>query len=58
MRKTRLILCLILLLFSFIIFVLSLLSLFSKMIAGLFLFMSIYFTVSTFNNRHRFRGFE
>lgn len=58
MRKPRLILGLLLLASSFIVFILSLLSIFPKTIAGLFLFFSILFTVSTVNNRHRFRGFE
>lgn len=58
MRKYHLILCLFLIASAFILFILSLLALFPKTIAGLFLFFSIFYTVSSFNNRHRFRGFE
>lgn len=58
MRKSRLVLCLAMLAVSFILYILSLLSIFPKIIAGLFLFFAIFFTVSSINNRHRFRGFE
>lgn len=58
MKKYHFILCIILIVSAFILFVLSLLALFPKILGGLFLFFAIFYTVSTFNNRHRFRGFE
>lgn len=58
MRKYHLILCVFFIATAFFLFVISLLALFPKTLAGLFLFFAIFYTVSTFNNRHRFRGFE
>lgn len=58
MRKTRIFFSILLLIASFFIFILSLLSIFPKLIAGLLLFLSLFLTISSFNNRHRFRGFE
>nr|WP_306898729.1 hypothetical protein [Salibacterium salarium] len=42
--------------FSFILFIMGLMNMFPLFIATLLLFLSIFFSVFFFNERHRFKG--
>lgn len=57
-RRSFLPLCVLIIAISFAVFILSLLSIFPKLLGVPILFFSILLTVSFINNRHRFRGFE